>query len=259
MNKELKQRAHDFLQSLEKELALSTPPPKEMRTAIRKIVADAESDATRKHLRHGEDGFLNHYAIPTIFRHMQTVNGIGKSEAVQALLSESYRHMSEFASQTPARTQAHPFTKIVGAKPSGIMARWTGKVGTPLIKPCPDFAFREPFPFKIVFEGKYFPTGGSAHAQTELVTEIYQAFFYRGLPYVPPKGNSPAWDYDFACLLAYDASEDGSLKHAWGGLEKEVKRGFWDGANVYVMIVRGTGIVETQEGQRPVSPTPQAP
>jgi hypothetical protein len=239
MNRELlKQRAHDFVESLEKELTSNTPPPKEMRTAVRKIVADAQNDATRKHMRRTEDAFLNHYAVPIIYRHMQTVDGIGKSQAVEALLSESYRHMPE-CSQTPARTQRHPFTKIVGAKPSSIDAQWTGKV--PLIQACPDFAFREPFPFKIVFEGKYFETGGSVKANTELAMNIYQAFFYRGLPYVPSKGPSlPAWDYEFACLLAYDASDDGSLKKAWDGLETKVKRGFWDGANVYVMIVRGT-------------------
>jgi hypothetical protein len=242
----LKQEACNFLESLEKELTLNTPPPTGMRAAIRKIVADAKHDAARPHMRRAEDAFLNYYAIPIISRHMQTVDGIGECQAAKALLCESYRHMPE-GSQTPARTKRHPFTKIVGTTPSSIIAQWTGKV--PLIQACPDFAFREPFPFKIVFEGKYFETGGRVRAKTELAVNIYQAFFYRGLPYVPPKGSSPAWDYEFACLLAYDASDDGSLKRAWDDLGTEVKRGFWDGANVYVMILRGTGAVKMQEGQ----------
>jgi hypothetical protein len=77
----------------------------------------------------------------------------------------------------------------------------------------------------------------------ELATNIYQAFFYRGLPYVPPKKSSPAWDYEFACLLAYDASDAGSLRQAWNGLDTEVKNCFWDGANVYVMILRGADVI----------------
>ena len=95
----------------------------------------------------------------------------------------------------------------------------------------------------IVFEGKYFEKGGIAVAQRELVSQTYQAFFYRALPHVPGKASggkiSPAWDYDYACLLAYDASEEGALKAAWDSLPSKVKGGFWDGASVYVMIVRG--------------------
>jgi hypothetical protein len=116
------------------------------------------------------------------------------------------------------------------------MAQWTREQGSTLVQACPDFAFREPFPFKIVFEGKYFESGATVRAQTELVVNIYQAFFYRGLPYIPPRKSSPSWDYDFACLLASDASDNGSLKRAWDVLRNEVKRGFWDGANVYVIF-----------------------
>jgi hypothetical protein len=71
-----------------------------------------------------------------------------------------------------------------------------------------------------------------------------QAFFYRSLPYVEPrKPSMPAWDYDFACLLAYDASSDGSLKRAWDRLDNQVKRAFWKGANVYVIMLGGTGVL----------------
>jgi hypothetical protein len=73
-----------------------------------------------------------------------------------------------------------------------------------------------------------------------LVSDIYQAFFYRGLPRVDAtKRGHPEWDYDYACLLAYDASPDGTLVAAWEALDSSVRQSFWDGANIYVMILRG--------------------
>jgi hypothetical protein len=243
--KALKDEAHKFLESLERELANKMPSPKEMRQSIHDIVTRAKNNNKMKHMRQPEDAFLYHNAVPIIFRHMQTVRGIGESEAKQSLLSEFYRNMPDLCLDTPARLQLHPFDKVVGTKPAEIVAQWTGKHGAPLKQACPDFSFREPFPFKIVFEGKYFQKGGLDFAQKELAVNIYQAFFYRALPYVAPKKpapkkpSSPAWDYDFACLLAYDASDAGNLKQAWEGLTPRVRRGFWEGADVYVMILRG--------------------
>lgn len=239
MNREdLKSKAQKFLESLQKELNSNMPPAAEMRRLVHEIVTDAKKNPTRKHMRQPENAFLYQYAFPIICRHMQTVDGIGPDEVKQSLLSEFYRNMKDCCLQTPARTRGHPFTKIIGAKPADIVAQWTGKSGAPLRQACPDFAFRDPFPFKIVFEGKYFESGSTARAGTELVTSTYQAFYYRGLPYVPPRKSSPPWDYDFACLLACDASGDGSLKQVWDGLKSDVRRGFWEGANVYVMILR---------------------
>jgi hypothetical protein len=241
MDKErLKSRAHDFLKSLEDQLISHTPPPEDMRRRIREIVVDAKTNNTMKHMRKPEDAFLYKYAMPVIFRHMQTVEGIGAIEARHSLLCEYYRNMKEYCHCTPARTQRHPFSKAVGTKPAQIIAQWTGSHGARLRQACPDFAVREPFPFKIVFEGKYFDKGAATKARIELVTDLYQAFFYRGLPYIARKKNSPAWDYDFACLLAYDASDEGNLKGAWDSLDSQVKNAFWDGANVYVMIFSGT-------------------
>lgn len=238
----LKDQAYNFLQSLEKSLNAKLPSTAELRQSIREIVKAAKRDAGQKHLRGPENAFLYRYAVPIIFDSMQAVPGIGELEAQQSFLSEFYRNFPEWSLATPARTQRHPFNKILGTKPSAIIDRWTGaNGGASLTQACPDFAFREPFPFKIVFEGKYFEQGGAAAARTVLATNIYQAFFYRALPYVGPRGSSPAWDYEYACLLACDASEAGSLKQAWDGLDDEVKRGFWDGADVYVMILRGAG------------------
>src|SRR5262249_7585339 len=137
-----------------------------------------------------------------------------------------------------ARKQRHPFEKVMGAKPTAIMEQWIAGRKNALTQSCPDFAIREPFPFKILFEGKYFEKGGSVKAKTELVNSIYQAFFYRGLPYDGSRKKGPAWDYEFACMLAGDVSEEASLQRAWEAIPGAVKEGFWEGANIYVMIVR---------------------
>lgn len=126
----------------------------------------------------------------------------------------------------------------MGANPSAIMQQWMSGHDNSLTQSCPDFSTRDPFPFKILFEGKYFNKGGPRKATTELVSSIYQTVFYRGLPYDFSRQNGPAWDYEFACMLAGDVSEERSLQRAWEALPRKVKTGFWERANVYVMIVR---------------------
>lgn len=236
-----KDKAYEFLQSLEESLNASLPQHAELKQGIRDIVKAAKIDDAQKHLRQPENAFLYHYAVPIIFDRMQTVPGIGEVEARRSFLSEFYRNFPQWSLATPARTQGHPFNKILGTKPAAIIDRWTGVNGASLTQACPDFAFREPFPFKIVFEGKYFEQGGATAARSVLATNIYQAFFYRGLPYVGPRRSSPAWDYEYACMLACDASESGTLKQAWDSLDEHVKGAFWSGASVYVMILRSAG------------------
>jgi hypothetical protein len=91
-----------------------------------------------------------------------------------------------------------------------------------------------------LFEGKYFSRGSLEFAQRELVTNIYQAFFYLSLPRLLETKTHAAWDYEFACVLAYDASPDGVLLQAWHSLPATVKSACWTGANLYVMILRGS-------------------
>jgi hypothetical protein len=206
--------------------SVALPPPTKLRTEIRRTAGDSE------------DAFLSMFVIPTLSELMSAHDGMDASKARQALLSEYTALRPKFCSGTPARKQRHPFAKIMGAKPTAIMQQWMSGHGNALTQSCPDFATREPFPFKIVFEGKYFEKGGSDRATTELVSSIYQAFFYRGLPYDSSRKDGPAWDYEFACMLAGDVSEEGSLQRAWEALPSEVKRGFWEGANIYVIIAR---------------------
>ncbi len=234
-----KSEAYEFLKGLELELTKALPAPDDLREQVRKVVAESKLDDKAKHKRQPEDAFLYHFAFPVIFKYMQTIPGIDQTAAKQSLLSEYFRNMKDKCSGTPTRKKRHPFNKIIGSKPTKIMAQWKGQTdGNPLTQSCPDFALRPPFPFKIVFEGKYFEKGGTTKAETELVTNIYQAFFYRALPKIDEDPKTPAWDYDYACLLAYDASPEGALYEAWNTLNKTVKAGFWEGANLFVMIIR---------------------
>jgi hypothetical protein len=162
------------------------------------------------------------------------------AKATQGLLSEYTALRRNICSDSPVRKQRHPFAKIMGANPTAIMQQWMGGRDNALTQSCPDFATRDPFPFKIVFEGKYFKNGGPSMATRELVSSIYQAFFYRGLPYDGSRQNGPAWNYEFACMLAGDVSAEGNLQLAWDAIPRAVKKGFWEGANIYVMIVRGS-------------------
>ena len=69
---------------------------------------------------------------------------------------------------------------------------------------------------------------------------IYQAFFYLALPRLPATMRHAAWDYEFACVLAYDATHDGVLLESWNSLPASVRSACWTGANVYVMVLRGS-------------------
>jgi len=56
----------------------------------------------------------------------------------------------------------------------------------------------------VVFEGKLFRSGSTERGRTELVSGIYQCFYYRAHPQTPEDGAHPAWNYDYACLFAYE-------------------------------------------------------
>ena len=76
-------------------------------------------------------------------------------------------------------------------------------------------------------------------AESALVNGIYEIFYYRGLPYSPGGTTTADWNYDYGCLIAYDASPQGHLVRAWDSVVS--KDCFWDGGNLFVMVLRGNG------------------
>jgi hypothetical protein len=235
-----KDRALEFLKKLEQTLNKNLPGPIEMEIRIRQTVTAAKTDDNQKHLRLPEAAFLNGLALPILFD-MLKIGGLSMEQARRALLNEYHRTMPEVSCQSPIRWERHPFRKILGCSTSDIYGGWANpEKGHALTQSCPDFSLRDPFPHSILFEGKYFPRGSLEFAQRQLVALIYEAFFYRGLPRLAGTKKHPEWSYDYACLLAYDASPAATLSSAWKGLDARTQRSFWDGANVYVMILRGS-------------------
>jgi hypothetical protein len=238
---ESKDAALQYLKSLENALASSgMPKGAEMNATIRSIVAASKADDKQKHLRLPEAAFLNHFAIPALFRHLQTNMGLSEPEAREALLNEYHRSMPETSLGSPIFPLRFPFKKALGANSGDIYREWLyPKKGDGLTQSAPDFTLRRPFPHSIVFEGKYYASGSSEYGGRQLATDLYQAFYYRALPKTPARRKSAAdWDYDYACLLVFDASKDGTLLSAWEALPSKVKKSFWESANIYVMILR---------------------
>jgi hypothetical protein len=236
--------AHDFLAELHAYLNAGMPAPAEIRSEIASAVRDAKAlpkgDPGRR-AAFPEGAFLNNYVLPTIHKFLCGRPGLTADQAKRALLSESYRAQPDITSASPVRSVKHPFRKVIGVSPRQVMKTWRGEAGVPALawNSCPDMALRYPAPHNVIFEGKYFTLNAVSSAEAELVRDIYQAFFYLGLPHLPETRKSAGWNYDYACVLAYDASRDGVLVEAWQSLPSEVRQSCWDGANVYVMILRG--------------------
>ena len=242
MDAATKDQAREFLEELEKTLNRQLPGPADMESWIRSTVKAAKTDDKQKHLRLPEAAFLNGRALPVLFELLKSHAGLSGEQAQQALLSEYYRTTPDISRQSPIRWERHPFRKVLGTSASDIYQGWTHpEQGRALTQSCPDFSLRDPFPHSILFEGKYFSSGSLEYAQRELVKDIYQAFFYRGLPRLPATKKRPEWNYDYACLMAYDASPKGTLAAAWKALPWRTRQSFWVGANMHVMVLQGSG------------------
>jgi len=225
----------DFQQSLQRDIAAVSS----FSSTVRRRALAARIDARAPHLRRPEEVFLNEYAVPRLFQELQSQLGLPADSARTALLSENYRHMPAMCSGTPARAVRHPFDKTFAPNPQSIIEHWCSGKANALRQSCPDFALRAPCPFSVVFEGKYFDRGSISKTQAELVKSIYQAFFYRALPKIDGSNERPSWDYEFACLVACDASPNAALLDAWKTIPQGVRDGFWEGANIFIMVVRG--------------------
>jgi hypothetical protein len=236
-----KEEALAYLTDLETAAAASDMPKGPvMGTVIKKLVAAAKMDDRQKHMRLPEAAFLNRYAIPVLFEHLQTSTGLSREDARKAFLNEYHRSMPETSSMGPISPVRHPFQKAIGVPAGDIYKKWINpKKGDGLTQSAPDFALRHPFPHSIVFEGKFYASGSSDYGARQLVSDLYQAFFYRGLPKTTARRKGGAdWGYDYACLLAFDASKDGTLLGAWKALSPAIRKSFWGSANIYVMILR---------------------
>jgi hypothetical protein len=239
-----KGEAKSFLDSLASAISKKTPPGTAMERFIRRTIGEAKTDETKRHLRAPEAAFLNLFAVPALFDEIQAAGGLNQEQARDALLNEYHHSMPEFSKKGAYRAIEHPFKKVMAAPTAVVYQSWTTEDDNWGLSKCgPDFALRAPFSHRILFEGKYFSKGSEEYAGRELVKDIYQACFYRGLPPIPAKNGNAEWNYDYACLLAFDASPQHTLLTAWEHLGEPVRQSFWESANVYVMILGGQGEV----------------
>lgn len=241
---EEKGKAKQFLEEMESFLATRLPPRTEVRATVDEEVARARSarlkgsDKTPRYISSPEGAFFKLLGVKYIFNFLVEKIEMSKEAARTVLLSETFRNCSGYSSDSPRSKEKHPFTKNEESI-WNIVARWWNPTEKYVVQQsCPDLALGAPCQHSIVIEGKYFRKGGYKAAQSELVKDIYQCFFYRGLPHVPQSKTHPAWEYDYACLLAYDASDEGNLSIAWQEVNEKVVRGLWFGANIHVMVIR---------------------
>ena len=241
INENNKNEAYIFLRELEECLMKSLPHYKTILPEIHRICKQAKLNDHEKHLRLPHDVFIYHYVFP-LLKELMRKAGMDAIKTRESLLSEAYRNMPEMISGSPVRELRHPFNKKLEKKPSDIIKQWRSQTKDPILNQiCPDFTTRNPFPYKIIFEGKYFSDGSVAEASSELAAALYETFFYRSLPFCPRTETHAEWDYDYSCLLALDASEEGNLRRVWETLHINVKNSFWNSANIYVMILRPAG------------------
>jgi|AntDeeMinimDraft_5_1070356.scaffolds.fasta_scaffold00649_7 hypothetical protein len=235
-----KSDALNFLQTLHANLEQTLPAGPATENKVAELLELGATDASYRHLCSPEHAFTRGIALPRVHDELTGTLGLSAENAREALLAEGWTNLGSISSDTPARTVRHPFDKAMVSDAWSVYQKWMGNTSrVPLTQSCPDFALRPPAPHKIVFEAKYFSGGSSKQAAKELVADVYQAFFYRALPPTDSQ-RARSWDYDYACLFAFDASPDRAFLNAWEALHEDVQAGFWDGANVYVMVLTGS-------------------
>ena len=106
-------------------------------------------------------------------------------------------------------------------------------------KQAPDMGITDPAPHSTVIEAKYFRGNTLDEAQKALANSVYEAFYYRALPNLEANDDAGPWSFDYGCLIAYDTTERGLLHEAWSRLASDVRKSFWTGAGVKVILLGG--------------------
>lgn len=242
---EQKSKAWQFFRSLHERLNDAAPPGRAGEAFLSETVKRARQSETERHSAFWEGAFLNQLILPQVSDFLTSHGGLTPSDARTALLSESHRHWPQITSGSPARGCQHPFDKGLGTTVASVLDRWRGDTATrPLGGHFPDLALRRPSPYTAIFEGKLFRKGQFRAAQTSLVTDLYQAFFYLGLARRPQREGRAAWDYTFSVLLTYDVTPDSAYLRAWKSLDPRVRAAIWEEADIYPMIYSGAELAE---------------
>ncbi len=185
--------------------------------------------------------FTDEIILPAVSGYLGEARGLSPTDKCvrEAFLAESKLAKKQGrTSGSPRSANKYLFTKLFGANPKTVAELWwQDSKKNKTCQSCPDWAFLPPFP-PTIFEGKLFRKGGKDVARKELVSGIYQCFYYLSHPRFPKTKTHPAWDYTYACLFAYDASMEQSLVNAWETMNKEVRDACSGGtSNVFVIVL----------------------
>jgi len=227
--------AREFLAGLQEHLNKKIPAH-----AVTQWIQEKKGSALKGKNTQYEGLFIEKFVLPAIPEYLRkAVDNPTDDRIRESFLAESeLARKQEVTSDSPRSANKHLFTKVIGANSDDVVKSWWGdSKETPISQSCPDWAFRTPCPHTVIFEGKLFRKGTILAARSELVSGIYQCFYYRAHPSAPASKTHPAWQYSYACLFAYDASEKHSLIEAWKTLNNEVKEACWATANIFVMVL----------------------
>ena len=228
-----KEAAYNFLKQLEKRLNSSVPPRMELKSMVDAIWQKPKHLKTeREKIESKENVPFFSLAIPQIFELGKKEAALTDAEMRKALRCVYFGKFPEFSSSNVFRKSGYPFPKKWGLSANEVMRSWQKPQSStvPANQAWPEAGLVAPFPWRILFEAKFFEEDSVSAAENALVTGVYETAFYRGLP------TDGDWSYDFGCLLAYDVSENGYLKQAWDSVVD--KRLFWEHGHLFVMIVR---------------------
>lgn len=152
---------------------------------------------------------------------------LSDSEIQIGLGTEGFKNVERYGF-TPARANKHFLTKgqIIANEPPEEWFKESSKKLTSFMA-CPDFAIRNPLPFNIVGEVKYFSKGSEKAAIKELYNDIRQAMFYLG-----------AFNEYKDCLLVIaDASPENTFTKALNLLEDDLLLRFGIETNIHLCII----------------------
>ena len=240
-----KDEIESFLRGFHSSLTAKTADATEVQSAIRKHPL-FKHQGSKSEWSNWELAFIDQIVLEHLSEYLKEyldknsiLNGKSLCDVIAAESSQAKdRHI---ANGTPAWSRGQPFNKAMGANLDDIYDRWKGndpkkrKSVFPAV--CPDIALLTPF--RVVFECKYFNKPGKRPAASELVSDLYQAFFYRAMPtkLAGTAGLKYGWDYEYACFLAYDATRNQRLKRAWDDLSESTRKRFWEDSNICVMML----------------------
>ena len=202
-----------------------------IRSRLERSIVDGSSTAGRRH----EEVFTRDFLCPTLHRffyeHVRSELNLTDEQITVGLGTEGFENSPGFGF-TPGHQSNHIFTKSDIARRDPPKA-WFAANSRPLppYQACPDFAIREPLPFSMVGETKYFRNGSATAAVKELYRAARQAVFYLGA--FPRR-------YDAAMIVVGDASPGHTFYKGLESLKPELVQRFGQESNVHLVTAKIT-------------------